>query len=160
MNNDERCDKLSENPQQQVPAAWTIGLEERHRDEYKHERIPTMTQATVQYTLLAGSDLVVSPRRSIVFRYEILSSLVWQQQLLAAGGTEVAPNPAQNVKSNNGKTTHQCSFTSTDGWVYDLSPLTKPDGVEDYHVRFEKQQYSLTLNICSNVDKTKLEPSC
>ena len=64
------------------------------------------------------------------------------------------------MKSNNGKTTHQCSFTSTDGWVYDLSPLTKPDGVEDYHVRFEKQQYSLTLNICSNVDKTKLEPSC
>ena len=70
MNNDERCDKLSSGKSAATAStdvAWTIGLEERHRDEYKHERIPTTTQATVQYTLLAGSDLVVSPRRSIVW---------------------------------------------------------------------------------------------
>ena len=99
MNNDERCDKLSENHvNSYTDVAWTIGLEERHRDEYKHERIPTTTATGTVHMPFAGSDLVVSPRRSIS-TYEILPAGVAAAAPGAAGGTEVAPNPVQNVKS-------------------------------------------------------------
>ena len=48
--------------------ALTVGQqEEGHRHEDKLERIPTTTQATVPHILLAGGDLVVSPRKSIVW---------------------------------------------------------------------------------------------
>ncbi len=82
----------------------------------------------------------------------------------AAGGNPIATAEVPSVSSvttnNVGRSSHLCTYTSADGWLYDLSPLIKPEGVEDYHVRFEKQQFSLTLNICANVDKKKLPQSC
>ena len=79
----------------------------------------------------------------------------------AAGGPPIDNAPGKPlVHPLKGKTTHGCVFTSPDGWVYDLSPLTKPEGVDDYTVNFEKQKFTLTLNMCANVDKMKLPESC
>ena len=152
-----------ENPlQQQVPmwhglSDWRNDIEmniNMRESLLRHRQLCSIRYLPVVILLLAHVEVSYGKVRNIK-QFGVAAAAPG-----AAGGTEVAPNPVQNVKSDSGKTTHGCSFTSTDGWVYDLSPLTKPDGVEDYHVRFEKQQYSLTLNICSNVDKTKLEPSC
>ena len=83
----------------------------------------------------------------------------------AAGGPPVKIQQQQASVALPGSVTpsqhhKQCKWTSPDGFTFDLSPLQKPDGVDDWDVNFEKQRFRLKINVCSNVDESKLPSGC
>ena len=81
----------------------------------------------------------------------------------SAGGAPLSVQQAPKAlpDRNDARDQHQkCTWTAPSGHLFDLSALQKPQGADDWDVRFEKQNFRLKINVCSNVDETKLPPGC
>ena len=138
--------------------AWTIGLEERHRDEYKHERILLRHRQLCSIRYLPVVILLLAHVEVSYGQVRNIKQFGWQRCSWRSRWNRGSTKPCTECEIGVEKLLMGV-FASTDGWVYDLSQRLNQMALKTT-TTVEKQQYSLTLNICSNVDKTKLEPSC